>query len=346
MTGTTTYIYGAGQMGRALLALRRAAGQPVDGFIDRAASRIGSVEGAPVMTIDAIEAAGDSRVIISLHSPGVDTAQVASDLAGRGFGRVDTFWSACAESGWLPDMPFWLAPRFDWEAARAPMARARALLVDDRSRRVYDQQCSLREFGDYATLDPPTPEDQYLPADLPRWDDPMTLVDCGAYDGDTIRALAGAGYRIAGGVALEPDPANFARLTAAVGSHTPMRLLELGAHSHATTLRFAASGGSGARVTDGGGTAVDVIALDDVCEGLTPTLVKMDIEGAERAALEGAVQTLCRCRPALAVSVYHRVDDLWCIPLWLDELGLGYRFDLRSHAYNGFDTVLYARAGR
>ena len=346
MSRAGTCSYGAGQMGRALLGLRRAAGEPVDGFIDRAAARIGDIDGVPVLTLDAVQANAESRAILALHSPGADTAQIAADLKGRGFGSVDTFWSACADSGWLPDMPFWLEPHFDWRASRESMARARDLLVDDKSRRIYDQQCRLREFGDYGDLDTPTPQDQYIPSDLARWDEPITFVDCGAYDGDTIRTLIGAGYRIASGLALEPDPDNYARLQRTLGGEAPMTALRAGAYSYATTLRFAASGGSGARVTEEGGTTIDVVRLDDVCAEMTPTLIKMDIEGAERAALDGAIETLRRCRPALALSVYHRVDDLWHIPLWLHNLGLGYRFDLRSHAYNGFETVLYGRVAR
>jgi hypothetical protein len=86
------------------------------------------------------------------------------------------------------------------------------------------------------------------------------------------------------------------------------------------------------------------VALDDVLAGWRPTLIKMDIEGSELAALYGARHLIAESRPSLAISVYHKPDHLWRIPLLLaswPELG-GYRYYLRSHGFNGFDAVLYA----
>jgi FkbM family methyltransferase len=69
--------------------------------------------------------------------------------------------------------------------------------------------------------------------------------------------------------------------------------------------------------------------------------VKMDIEGAELAALSGARATLVRDRPRLAISVYHRPADLWQIPAFIDALGLGYRFYLDHFTIYDGETVLF-----
>lgn len=341
---TATYIYGAGGMGREVLAHLRASGHPVEAFIDRAAGRIGPVDGIPVVALDAIPHPADCRIEVALHSPGVDIAQVVADLRSRGCDDVSTLWATCRRDAWLPAMHFWLDPGFSWASVRADVAKARALMQDDCSRRVFDEQVRLRESGDYAALGAPTPKDQYVPTDLPRWSDPMRLVDCGAYDGDTLKVFAAAGYTLDGAIALEPDPSNYARLVKSVAGRAALRTIKAGVHSTSGTLTFAADGAGSAHVDDAGTIRIDVVSLDAICGDWRPTLIKMDIEGAERDALEGARATLAACRPALAISAYHRIDDLWWLPLWIDALGLGYRFDLRSHAHNGFDTVLYARA--
>jgi hypothetical protein len=52
------------------------------------------------------------------------------------------------------------------------------------------------------------------------------------------------------------------------------------------------------------------------------------------------VRALERARPRLAISIYHRPEDLWVIPEWV-----GRRYDrlyVRQHGAHGFDTVLYA----
>ena len=74
------------------------------------------------------------------------------------------------------------------------------------------------------------------------------------------------------------------------------------------------------------------ITLDDFVrvEGTRKIdFIKMDIEGAELSALQGAKETLRIFRPDLAIAVYHSLPDFWRIPQYLDELGLGYRFYLR-----------------
>lgn len=72
--------------------------------------------------------------------------------------------------------------------------------------------------------------------------------------------------------------------------------------------------------------------------------IKMDIEGAETAALHGAEQTLRRFRPKLGISVYHRMEDFGGIFRYLDGLRLGYRFHLRHFTMHAEETVLFAEA--
>jgi FkbM family methyltransferase len=72
--------------------------------------------------------------------------------------------------------------------------------------------------------------------------------------------------------------------------------------------------------------------------------IKMDVEGSELAALMGAEQAIRRWKPRLAISLYHRIEDFFAIPLWLDALGVGYRFFLDHYSIHNEETVLYARA--
>jgi FkbM family methyltransferase len=73
-------------------------------------------------------------------------------------------------------------------------------------------------------------------------------------------------------------------------------------------------------------------------------LIKLDIEGSELSALQGGEQSLRRWRPRLAISLYHRPEDLFSIPLWLNSLQCGYRFFLDHYSIHHEETVLYATA--
>lgn len=100
----------------------------------------------------------------------------------------------------------------------------------------------------------------------------------------------------------------------------------------------------GATVFGGGVRTRTIDAL--VGEAALPRIdfIKMDIEGSELAALKGGEAALRRWRPRLAISLYHRPEDMFTIPLWLDALGCGYRFALDHYSIHHEETVLYAKA--
>ena len=85
---------------------------------------------------------------------------------------------------------------------------------------------------------------------------------------------------------------------------------------------------------------INVIDLDSVLhEGAT--FIKMDIEGAEKQALLGAKKIIRRYHPKLAISVYHKKEDLWEIPKIILSIDPEYKFYLRHYCLSAGDTVLY-----
>jgi len=68
----------------------------------------------------------------------------------------------------------------------------------------------------------------------------------------------------------------------------------------------------------------------------------MDVEGAEREALKGSEETIRKHRPRLAISIYHKPDDILKIPEYLLDLIPDYQFAIRHYSSNQTETVLYA----
>lgn len=70
--------------------------------------------------------------------------------------------------------------------------------------------------------------------------------------------------------------------------------------------------------------------------------IKMDVEGSEMAALEGASQTIRDLKPKLAISAYHKPEDLWEIPEKILSLNPGYRLFFDHHSPTQWESVYYA----
>jgi FkbM family methyltransferase len=98
----------------------------------------------------------------------------------------------------------------------------------------------------------------------------------------------------------------------------------------------------GARILS---SAMPTTTIDEaVAKGSAPRVdfIKMDIEGSELSALRGSEATIRRWRPKLAISLYHRPEDFFSIPSWIDSLGVEYRFYLDHYSIHHEETVLFA----
>ena len=87
---------------------------------------------------------------------------------------------------------------------------------------------------------------------------------------------------------------------------------------------------------------ISCVSLDEYLGDERVTFIKLDIEGAEFCALQGAERIIRKHRPKMAVSVYHRPDDIIDIPKLLLDFNPDYRFYIRHYAFNDWETVLYA----
>jgi FkbM family methyltransferase len=217
-------------------------------------------------------------------------------------------------------------------------------LADDHSRRVLDAVLGFRQTLDPAVLQPlVTEHDLYAPEGLFEFAGNEVYVDGGSYDGDTIRSFIERVHgRFADIYAFEPDPVTFAKLTANFRHEPRVHPIHAGLHSHGGSLRFRDDASRGAIFSNDGEIEMPVTTIDDVLGDRPLTYVKMNIEGAEPDALRGGQNAIRRWRPRLAISVYHRADDLWRIPQQVLGLDAGYKLYLRQHDGGIIETVLYA----
>ncbi|MCD8006264.1 MAG: FkbM family methyltransferase [Oscillospiraceae bacterium] len=168
-------------------------------------------------------------------------------------------------------------------------------------------------------------------------------MDLGAYTGDTIVAFLKATDRKYQRIyAVEPDKRNFRKLSENTVFMSNIRLINAAIGSEDGVTRVLKGGGRMIRRSDEG-VEIPVRSVDSILDGNNCSYIKMDIEGEERAALIGARNTIEMYSPKLNIAIYHRVGDLFELPLMVHEMNPGYKLFIRHYPYYpAWDTNLYA----
>jgi FkbM family methyltransferase len=345
-------LFGAGNMGRIVARRLRTVDILPIAFADNNARLWGqSIEGIPVVSpAEAAARYGSSAAfLIAVWAVGSRDRMAARQRQLRELGCRTViafpalFWKF--PGLFLPHHVVDQPRKVLQEAAT--VRTAYELWADDASRREYAAQVKWRLRGDFDSMADPVTQNIYFPDDLFSLTNHEVFVDCGAYDGDTVRSfleLTGSNFdRIA---AFEPDPANYHKLRQSVAALPPDIAGRIQMHRKATGARdcrvsFSALGTDGSAIGEGD-SEVECVALDGALADTAPSHIKMDIEGAELEAIEGARGVIARHSPVLAICSYHRQPDLWRIPALIHSINPGYRLFLRPHLIEGWDLVCYA----
>ncbi len=222
------------------------------------------------------------------------------------------------------------------------------LLGDEASRFVYQKIIDYKLTGSLQALQSCYSSKEEVFSRLLPMGAQEEYADLGAYRGDTVQefCLAAAGhYR--GITALEPDPKTFAKLKESWGHQPGVTLYRMGIWERDGDLSFVTRRGRGTSAEKNGNETVPVTCLDTLYARRPVSYIKMDVEGCEKEALRGGKAVLRRDRPHLNIALYHRSEDLFAIPLLLQELLPGCRMFLRQHPHvPAWDLNLYVPGER
>ena len=222
----------------------------------------------------------------------------------------------------------------------------RESMSDEISKKTFDAYVESKTKHNNASLLPLVIPTQYFFNNCPwSYRDNDVLIDCGAFDGDSIRdfiSLRGNNYDEI--IAFEPDKSNFEKLHNWItdSKFSNINAIQAGVFSEKTTLAFNASGNMESYVSEAGNVSIPVESIDNVCAGKNVSIIKMDIEGSELDALIGGKKTIEEHTPILMISAYHKKNDLFVLRDYIRELNPDYQFYLRAHKPLPIDVVLYA----
>lgn len=183
---------------------------------------------------------------------------------------------------------------------------------------------------------------QYRDVFEPQADE--VYVDAGAFDGSDVLAFSrwtnGNYKRI---FAFEPvsSMCDVIRQNVKEENIPNVEICNYAVWNRKETLNFSESGAASS-VTEVGEYEVSGTDIDSVVKDEKVTFIKMDVEGSELKALEGAKQTILKNRPRLAICIYHKPEDIIEIPFYILSLVPEYKFYIRHYVSNMWETVLYA----
>lgn len=302
-----------------------------DGFV-----RGHSFHGKTVLSFSEIKEKYDNFIIILSFASSLD------DVLDRFYTLNEKY------EMYAPDVPVTGEGTFDlnyYLTHKETFDKARNLLSDDISKKVFDNVIKYKLTGKIAYLKEieTTPDEAWNNILSP--DNYKTCVDSGAYNGDTAKEMICRCKNVSKIFALEPDKRNFKKLSAF--AETDERVIPVNAASwnENTVLNFDSSGNRNANpfsLNSKKTVEIEAKTVDGICSE-TADYIKYDVEGAERQALLGSKNTIANCSPDLLVSVYHRNEDLFDLPLLINELNPNYKLYLRKFKYvPAWDLNLYA----
>ena len=338
------WIFGAGQFGRDVCSILLKEGFQVLGFIE-SKPREDKVLGLPVITWDQLKADQlSAQLAIGIFNRGMPLDKLKDLAVTAGFTEVfmpwDVYTQFSSQLGWR----YWLSsPRVILDNLPA-IEQTYQNLADETSRQCLLDLCAFRLGMNDAYASFSHADHQYFNgltlSKLPS--KKLTYVDCGAYNGDTFFEFVSK-VEVANAYLFEPDPDNFKLLTEAVKkSSTSAVCMPLAVADRYRILSFNSGNGEGGAISDTGTVHIAAVALDEVLPGQDVDFLKLDVEGAEIAAIQGGALLIKRSRPVLAISLYHRPQDVWEILEQLMRVCENYQFYIRQHYSNSFDSVLYA----
>lgn len=223
-------------------------------------------------------------------------------------------------------------------------------LEDDRSKKTLVNLLNYKMTHDMELLSEiaEPPENQYFDEVLIKYSADDVFLDCGGYVGDTIESYIKHNKGVYSGIiTFEADESNAKIIKEKFQN---VKLYPVALWNKKEKINFDKVGSGSGTILDvsevkNSERIVSVLAdtIDEIIGNENVSFIKMDIEGSEYKALLGAVNTICRCKPTLMISAYHKQDDYIRLAHLIKSMNYKYRLYMRHYrAESVQETVLYA----
>jgi len=280
----------------------------------------------------------DGLVISTLLGKPLTAKRVLSD-ASVNFLDFFSFYSYSGLE--LGSVRFWSDFNKEFEANREQYEEIYGRLIDDESKDVFTRIINFRLTADLSYMDGFSDREkfQYFEPFLNLEKSNEVFVDVGGFDGYTSLEFIKTCPDYKAIYFFEPEEKNMLVAKENLAGHNNVHFIQKGLSDNKATVNFSA-GGSISAITEDGDYEIEVDALDQMISEAV-TFIKMDIEGAESSAIEGAREIIHRDLPTMALCVYHYPDDLWKIASQVFSIRADYDLYLRHYTEGVAETVMF-----
>lgn len=332
------YIYGMGDGALKIMSVFKKYGIKTTGiFASDDFVRGHFFEGFKVMRLSEVEEAENNFVVVLAFAAGYE------ELVER----IRNI--AMKRPLYVPDVPVVGNGLFTYDYCREHAEEIQEvydLLADEQSKKVYSSVINFKISGNIKHLEKIVSTKSEIYKDIIKPNLNEHYIDLGAYVGDTIKELLEiTKNRYVRIYAMEPDKKNFKKLCRFIEGKNHIYAYNNAAWCIDTQLPFASKAGRQSSLASSNNSAkyIEGKSVDNILKGDEATLIKMDVEGAEREAIWGACQTISKYNPRLMISLYHRNEDIFELPLLVHKLNPKYKLYIRHQLYiPAWETNLYA----
>ena len=340
-------LYGAGDLGKMAKGFFDYLDMPFQYVVDEDAARLKADKGWQGINIihpNAVNIKDKKNALLVICIVTTPLIALRDRLKSDGWEDVAFFYDVSeAYSGRHPMSNGWFLSK--------PSARDKELMIkayfslnDDISRMHYLQFLAWRRLrveilsGD---IEINAGNRFFIPEVASVLDEHEVFVDCGAHKGSVTKKFLEIVKNKYGDIyAIEPDRESFELCKSALKGIKDITMIRDALSDRNGEEKFYQGFDFASELNTSGNAKVKTTTLDSL--HIPATFIKMHIEGGELGALKGAVATIQKYRPILALTIYHNSDGAWKIPLFLMENAKDYIYCVRSHSWGGTGAVLYA----
>lgn len=328
-TTTKKYILGINKLSKSILKHIE-----VDGIIDDF-TRVQRSRKKSVLSID--EVPKDSIILsTSTGSP----LEVKSTLDAKGFTNFNYLSFYKYSKLDLAPPPFIIDFEDDFKKNRNEYAYLYDLLEDEESKEIFTKVINFKISFDLDFMQGfiNNHEGQYFDKEIIPQIENICFLDGGAYVGDTIPSIMKNFPDYKKIYAIEPNNLHINIAKRDFGNKQNIKFINCGLGAKQELI--ASSGEERQNNCDHNYQATSINTIDNIVKEKVD-FIKLDIEGAEQDAIDGAYETIKQYKPILAICIYHKAEDWYKIPQKVLSINNRYNIYLRHYMEGVFESVLY-----